>query len=107
MFLHAEDAYFGQWNPKTFAAQASDAGRVAPDRPLRHAPGPATYLLEPFLDAAGRGEYRKQLLAILRETAELEGRLEDGGRLDAIQKSITVALTMLESIRAAKREAVR
>ena len=70
-------------------------------------PGPATYLLEPFLDAAGRGEYRKHLLAILREIGGLEGRLDDRGRLTRIQKSITVALTMLESIRAARREAVR
>ena len=106
VFLHAEYAYFGQWNPKTFAAlHRTMPGELRLTDLFGTAPGPATYLLEPFLDAAGRGEYRKQLLSILRDIGELDGKLDDGGRLTRSQKSITVALTMLESIRAAKHEA--
>jgi hypothetical protein len=106
VFLRSEEAYFGQWNPKTFAVR----GRTMPGELhltdlFGTTPGPATYLLEPFLDAPGRGEYKKQLLASLREIGELDGKLDDGGRLTRIQKSITVALTMIESIRAAKHEA--
>ena len=68
------------------------------------APGPALYLLEPFLDAEGRRAYKKRLIAGLQELAGLEGRCDDGGRLARIQKAITVTLTTLDTIRAAKKE---
>ena len=57
------------------------------DRPVRNLAGEvAHYLLEPFLDAAGRREYRKQLLAILPDLASLKGQCADGGRLVKIER---------------------
>jgi hypothetical protein len=67
-------------------------------------PGPARYLLEPFLDAKGRREYSMQLASILQDLASLQGKCADGGRLERIQKAITVTLMNLESIRAARNE---
>jgi hypothetical protein len=105
VFLRAEEAYFGRWDPARFAA----AGRSMPGELhltdlFGTAPGPALYLLEPFLDADGRREYKKRLIAVLQDLAGLEGRCDDGGRLARIQKAITVTLTTLDTIRAAKKE---
>src|SRR5262249_12834353 len=62
VFLRAEDAYFGQWEPARFQAQRRPMpGELHLTDLFGTAPGPALYLLEPFLDAAGRGEYRKGL----------------------------------------------
>ncbi len=68
------------------------------------APGPALYLMEPFLNADGRREYKNRLVALLQDLAGLEVRCDDGGRLARIQKAITVTLTVLDTIRAAKKE---
>ncbi len=59
LFRRSEDAYFGRWDPARFAA----AGRAMPGELLLTdlfgtEPGPARYLLEPFLDADGRRGYR-------------------------------------------------
>ena len=95
LFLRAEDAYFGCWDPARFAA----AGRAMPGELLLTdlfgtEPGPARYLLEPFLDADGRREYRDHLIAILRDLDGLKSRCDDGGRLARIEKAITVTLTL-------------
>ncbi len=105
LFLRAEDAYFGRWDPARFAA----AGRVMPGELLLSdlfgtAPGPAKYLLEPCLDADGRREYAKQLVMILQDLDGLKSRCTDGGRLARIEKAVTMTLTMLETIRSAKGE---
>jgi hypothetical protein len=105
LFLRAEDAYFGQWDPKRFSSARPMPGELHLTHLFGTSPGPALYLLEPFLNAQGRREYQKQLLAILQELARLLGRCDDRGRLARIQQALTVTLMLLESIRAAKNEA--
>jgi hypothetical protein len=105
LMLHAEDAYFGQWDSQRLVA----AGRTMPGELhltdlFGTSPGPAHFLMEPFLNADGRREYKKELIAILEDLSSLQGRCDDQGRLARIQRAITVTLTVLESIRAAKRE---
>jgi hypothetical protein len=105
LFLHAEDAYFGQWNRESFtAANRTMPGELHLTDLFGTSPGPALYLLEPFLDAAGRREYKKRLLSIVQDLANLEGRCSDDGRQGRILRAITVTLTILDSIRAAKKE---
>ena len=99
LFLRAEDAYFGRWNPARFAA----AGRAMPGELLLTdlfgtEPGPARYLLEPFLDAGGRGQYKDQLIAILRDLDGLKSRCDAGGRLARIEKAITITLMTLATL---------
>ena len=60
--------------------------------------GPATYLREPCLDAAGRKEYRRGLRAILAGLPKLEGRCDDAGRLANIRRSVIVTLNLLNTI---------
>jgi hypothetical protein len=67
-------------------------------------PGPAHFLMEPYLNSEGRREYKKRLLEFLQDLAGLEGQCGDCGRLGRIQKSITITLMILDSIRAARKE---
>jgi hypothetical protein len=60
--------------------------------------------MEPFLNSEGRRDYKKRLLGILQDLASLEGQCGDGGRLGRIQKSVTITLMILDSIRAARKE---
>jgi hypothetical protein len=99
LFLRAEDAYFGRWDPTRFAA----AGRAMPGELLLSdlfgtEPGPPKYLVEPFLDADGRKEYANQLIAILRDLDGLKSRCDDEGRLARIEKAITLVLMFLRAI---------
>ena len=94
LFLHAEDAYFGQWDPKRFAAP----GRTMPGELhltdlFGTSPGPARYLLEPFLDARRPPRVQEAAPRHPPGPGKLEGKCDDGGRLERNQKAITVTLT--------------
>ncbi len=105
LFLQAEEAYFGQWDPLRFSAQGrSMPGELHLTDLFGTSPGPAYFLMEPFLNADGRRDYKKRLLGILPSVAGLAGRCADGGRLERIARSITVTLMILDSIRAARKE---
>src|SRR5262249_45999602 len=98
--LPARGAHSWQWGPPRSAApRRSMPGELHLTDLFGTAPGPALYLLEPFLDADGRREYKQRLIAVLQDLVGLEGRCDDGGRLARIQKAITVTLTMLDTIR--------
>jgi len=105
VFLRAEDAYFGAWDPARFQAQGRPMpGELHLTDLFGIAPGPALYLLEPFLDAHGRREYKKRLIEVLQDLQGVADGFDDAGRLARIQKAITVTLTMLDTIRSAKKE---
>ena len=104
--LRAEDAYFGQWDPKAFASRnVPMPGELHLTGLFDETPGAATYLMEPYLTGDGRRAYQKELAAILRELAALEGSCGDEGRLGRIQKAITSTLVLVDTIRRAKGEA--
>jgi hypothetical protein len=97
----AEESYFHQWSEELFRKvwQIGKPGEFKLDQGLwGTSPGPATYLKEPCLDAKGRKEYRKGLVAILAELPKLEGWCDDGGRLANIQRSTIVTLNLLNTI---------
>jgi hypothetical protein len=104
VFQRAEDAYFGQWSAKRFAdlwgfRNGAMPGEFKIDQHLFGVtPGPATYLTEPSLDDAGREEYKKGLVAILRELEKLRDRFDDKGRLPRIRCSLIVTLELLNTI---------
>jgi hypothetical protein len=53
-----------------------------------------------------RHEDEIRLITVLQDLAGLDSRCDDGGRLARIQKAITVTLTTLDTIRAAKKESL-
>ena len=51
-----------------------------------------------MLSAKGRTEHKKALELILRDLPALASKCDDNGRIDNIQRSITVTLTTLNTI---------
>jgi len=101
VFRTAEDSYFAQWREEPFRKTwgIPVPGEFKLDARLFGAvPGPATYLKEPCLDAAGRAEYRKGLCAVIQDVDALEGRCRDEGRLDRIRRAAITTLNMLSTI---------
>ncbi len=97
----AEDSYFNGWAVERFQKGwgIPVPGEFKLDQRLfGTSPGPATYLKEPCLDAAGRKEYRKGLKSILAELPRLERQCQDGGRLARIQRSAITTLNLLNTV---------
>jgi len=105
LMLRAEEAYFGQWDPKAFAAQGRPMpGELHLTDLFGSTPGPAHYLLEPFLSAEGRRAYKRQLVALLKDLERLDGQCADDGRLERIRKGMAFTLNLLDTVRCAKGE---
>lgn len=106
LFLRAEEAYFGQWDETRF----NQAGRPMPGEFMldRHlfgtSPGPATYLMEPFLDSPGRLAYKRALRAILSDLDAIPAGAIDEPRRERIRRSLIVTLMLLNTVAYAKGE---
>lgn len=101
IFRRAEEGYFGQWKDELFRKVwgIPAPGEFKLDQHLfGTAPGPATYLKEPCLDAQGRKEYKKALLSILHDLAKIDGRFDDQGRLKRIRSGIIITLNLISTI---------
>jgi len=77
IFLRGEEAYFGQWSNERFMA---DWGRPMPgefhlSQLFGTEPGAAHFLMEGFLDAAGRKAYKAGLVSILEDLPKLCGAM--------------------------------
>jgi len=102
LFLQAEESYFGNW-PRQEELFLKLYGFVPGEFKLDQnlwgtSPGPATFLKEPMLDAAGRRAYKQGLLSILRDLPELESRCDDRGRLVKIRRALIFTLNLLNTI---------
>jgi len=101
LFLLAEDCYFSQWSPKLFMDiwKCQLPGEFKLDQNLfGTSPGPATFLVEPVLDAKGRQEYKKGLVSILEELPKIENSFNDGGRIERIKRGVISTLTLLNTV---------
>jgi hypothetical protein len=101
IFQTAEESYFGNWSADLFkkAWGIPVPGEFKLDQRLfGTSPGPATYLKEPCLDAAGRKEYRKGLKSILAELPGLAGHCRDNGRLNRIGRGAVITLNLLNTV---------
>jgi hypothetical protein len=97
----AEESYFGNWSADLFKKVWGIPlpGEFKLDQRLFGAsPGPATYLKEPCLDAAGRKNYRLGLKSILAELPRLSHSCDDAGRLGRIRRSVIITLNLLNTI---------
>ncbi len=102
IFLTAEESYFGNW-PAQQADFLKLYGFVPGEFKLWQglfgkSPGPASYLLEPMLNAAGRKKYAAGLESILADLPAIADKCDDRGRIENIRRSIIVTLTMLNTL---------
>jgi hypothetical protein len=100
IYLKAEDAYFDQWNAERILAahKAPMPGELHLMTLFGIAPGPATYLMEPYLDAQGRRNYQEGLVAVLKDIYAIEGDFNDQGRIGRIKHGISETLVDLANI---------
>jgi len=107
LFLRAEDIYFGQWDAQRFAEiyKCPPPGEFKLNDVLFGvSPGAALYLMEPYLDAAGRQAYKQGLKSILEDLPKIEGQFEDQGRLAKIKRACILTVNFINTIRACKGE---
>jgi len=106
-YLTLEEAYFGQWREERFKEQhkAEMPGEFTLGGLFGTSPDPAGYLLEPFLDAAGRAATRAGLKTALAELAAIRHDFRDDGRLQRLVQSCTIMTHILSTIMLVKGEA--
>jgi len=112
IFGRAEEAYCSQWDPKAFLAhRGANSPWCGPpgefylnEALFGDSPGPATFLLEPYLNAEGRRRYKAGLMSILRDLSAIEDDFDDDGRIRRIQRGMIITLNLINTIRACKGE---
>jgi hypothetical protein len=100
IYQRAESSYFGQWSPDRIEATHAlhPPGELYLTTQFGTSPGPATYLMEPFLNDDGRLAYKKELKLMLKDLMEIEDQFADNGRITRIKRGITEALTDINNI---------
>jgi len=114
IFQRAENVHFDQWpdekileygGPRvTPKRKAPPPGEVHVTTVKGVSPGPAVYLVEPFLDTEGRIAYKEGLVSIVNDISKIENDFRDGGRIKRIKKCIHNALLDINNIGMAKNE---
>jgi hypothetical protein len=106
VYVAAEEAYFGQWDPARFAQQQrlEMPGEFTLGALFNTSPDPAAFLVEPFLDAAGRAACKAGLRTALAELVPIAGEFGDGGRIERMTRCMTVMLHLLNTVMLAKGE---
>jgi len=106
IFQRAENSYFDQWNAERIVEnqKAPKPGELHLTNLFGASPGPATYLLEPYLDTDGRHKYKQSLVSLLKDVQAIEDDFNDGGRIARIEQGISEALNDLNNIAMSKGE---
>lgn len=106
IFERGEEAYFGQWSNEAFLKswRRPAPGEFVVSRLFDTEPGAAFYLMDPFLDAAGRKAYKQGLISILEDLPKLAGQCDDGGRLKRIKRAATITINLINTIAACQSE---
>lgn len=123
VFRRAENVYFEQWDIARIAERpinwaVSEASESSPRSVIKTpppgelhletifgaSPGAALYLTEPYLDTAGRMNYKQGLIAIYRDLLKIENQFSDGGRIGRIKQGIEEAVVDVNNIAMGKNE---
>ena len=106
IFQQAENVYFEKWNNERIleTGKGDIPGELHLTNLRGTSPGPATYLIEPFLDSNGRLGYKEGLISIYKEITKIENDFNDNGRVGRIKQGIEEALVDINNIAMSKGE---
>jgi hypothetical protein len=106
IFQRAENGYFEQWNPERIleVQKAPMPGELHLTQLFGASPGPATYLMEPYLDTEGRLKYKAGLVSLLKDIQAIENDFNDHGRIGRIEQGVSEALVDINNIAMSKGE---
>lgn len=123
VFQRAENIYFEQWNiariaerpinwtvadspekPSGASIKTPPPGELHLETIFGASPGAAIYLMEPYLDTAGRMNYKQGLVTIYKDILRIEKQFTDGGRIGRIKQGIEEAVVDINNIAMAKNE---
>lgn len=123
VFQRAESVYFAQWDEERIAAypilftvlppsQESSGPSIKTPPPgeldltdlYGASPGSALYLMEPYLDTAGRMKYKQGLIALYKDISKIANHFNDGGRIGRIKQGIEESLVDINNIAICKGE---
>jgi hypothetical protein len=106
IFQRAESSYFEQWNAQRILEKQKSPmpGELHLTNLFGASPGPATYLMEPFLDTEGRKRYKAALVSLLKDVQAIEHDFNDAGRIGRIEQGISEALNDINNIAMSKSE---
>ena len=97
-FRRAEEAYFGQWRMERIR-ETGPVGELHPIAfPPEHPQGLAVYLMDPYLDAASRMAYKRELSLIMRDISRIEDDIPDRGRIERIRACIRHTIDDIENV---------
>jgi hypothetical protein len=106
IFQRAESSYFEQWSAERILEKQKSPmpGELHLTNLFGASPGPATYLMEPYLDTDGRKRYKAALVSLLKEVEAIENDFNDNGRIGRIKQGISEALVDVNNIAMSKGE---
>ena len=96
IYNKAEDAFFESW-PEAAKKNPARPGEFHLEPLFGEHPQKSSYLTD-YLDSQGRAEYRKGLMAILKDLSEIEEDFEDAGRIRRIKTCIIAVLVDIENL---------
>src|SRR5439155_23922814 len=100
VFLKPEREYFANWQEVEIEKhdKVPIPGELHLGPLFGDSPGAATYINEPFLNAAGRKKYREALLGAYDELQTCAGDFDDDGRIKRIGQCITNAVADIDTL---------
>ena len=106
VYLSLEEAYFGQWQEARFKEvhKLEMPGEFCLGGLFGTTPDPTLFLLEPFLDPAGRAACLAGLKRALADLAAIRRDFRDDGRVERLVRSCTVMAHLLATTMNAKGE---
>ena len=96
IYNRAEDAFFENW-PEAARKNSARPGELHLEPLFGEHPQKSSYLTY-YLDSQGRAEYRKGLMAILKDLSKIEEDFEDEGRIRRIKTCIIAILVDIENL---------
>jgi hypothetical protein len=106
IYQKAEDIYFMQWNPERIetSLKRPASSNLHITNSFGASPGAAEYMMDPYLDTAGRAHYKQALIEIYKDLISVHQEFDDGGRVIRLKRALEEMLVDINNIAFCKSE---